>query len=195
MPMKSPSLLSSSMMRAALVSALFVLTAACGRTEIGQRCDSDSQCPEGGQCVSQICVTDELPDVDEPDTDTDADVGPELCESDLECGSGECSTRGESCAQDMCDLELGHCVETECPVSCEEGELQLGCRCVAEVCESDAQCDGLICDAGTCRGCEVDSECGDTQLCQAGECVAGPECQIDNDCRPSEVCVEESCVE
>ena len=189
----------SSMTRAALIAALCVMAAACGRTEIGQRCESDDQCPEGGQCVGQICVSEDLPDADLPDADVPdgdvSDVDPILCEDDLDCGSGQCESAGDACVQSICDTELGECVPQECPVTCEDGRVQLGCRCVAEVCESDAQCDGLVCDEGQCRGCEVDSECSGTQICQAGECVAGPECEDDSQCRPSELCVEQSCVE
>ncbi|RAL23781.1 hypothetical protein DL240_06405 [Lujinxingia litoralis] len=184
----------SSLLRTLVVGAFCVMAASCGRTAIGQHCQTDDQCPEGGQCVGSICVGDDIPDAD----GDDADVTPIACESDLDCGSGVCeadSADSDTCERAVCDLEVGVCVNIACELSCDEGSVQLGCRCVPEVCESDAQCDGLICDEGQCRGCLLNDECGTNELCQAGECVAGPECNEDLDCRPSEICVEESCVE
>ncbi len=181
-----------------LVVMLFVAVG-CGRTELFTACATDADCPEG-ECVGGVCaITGEEPDIsisDVPEEDTDIDGGDPECVSDLDCGDGQCGLGADGgCTEAVC--EAGVCVEQSCDPQCGDGQEEIGCQCFPTECDVDADCDGRICDDGTCRGCLADDECPGTDICGAdGFCEDGPDCNVDDDCMPYEMCTaQQTCVD
>ncbi len=139
--------------------------------ELGQICDADffvRAVSEHGndlnvgtrvRCVPPDANDDGVPDVVE-------DVS--ACDEDADCPAG------------------GRCISGECRYApacsadgdCESGEACSDGRCVAtggDSCESDAACDGLVCQSGTCTPCGAGgASCGDGLACGPdGRCVPG----------------------
>ncbi len=61
-------------------------------------------------------------------------------------------------------------------------------------CDADPQCgDGQICDAGQCvPGCRGDAQCDDGQICQSFVCTPG--CRNPSDCPTGQICQNLTCV-
>lgn len=72
-----------------------------------------------------------------------------------ECESGEDCDDGNECTEDVCDLPVGTCSNSNLPV-------ETPCDCVAQECRI---CDGL----GACTDCVLDEQC-------ANSCIVGRTC-------------------
>jgi len=158
-----------------------------GVLETGEACD-DSNLEDGDGCDSACLV----------------ELGEE-CESDDGCASGLCDPTDDVCTCDsdndcgdgqVCDdgVDPNRCVG----VSCGNGMIEAGEACDDANLEDDDGCSatcvvepGFECvdEPSDCEatGCETDSDCGDRQICDAGECVT-VECTEDPDCDGSETC-------
>ncbi len=170
-------------MRGLIVAmAVAVALSGCGRTAMEVSCSDDEDCGEDERCASGSCVSDE--------SNMGSGEESDLCESDLDCGDGQCREGDEGCIGDVCDLESGQCLEGACEPDCAEDEEQQGCACVPPQCSSNVDCFVHICDGGSCRPCLSDAECtleGAT-ACRDGMCSAAAECVDDGDCPPSQQC-------
>jgi peptidoglycan-associated lipoprotein len=62
-------------------------------------------------------------------------------------------------------------------------------------CERDDQCpNGQVCQAGTCKACSVDPDCGPGGHCDNGACQKAKKCSKDEDCADDEDCVNGVCL-
>lgn len=183
------------LLRMLMFSALSaMILAGCGRTALESPCEVDDDCPDGMECIDGWCAG----DPDQSDVGFDADGGDELCTSDLDCGDGTCRDGDDGCVGDICNLDTGQCEEGPCEPNCGDGELQMGCQCVSEVCEVNADCGDQVCDGGQCRPCVSSADCSSdgTLVCSGGQCMPGAECLDDDDCRPYEECgPDNTCVQ
>lgn len=181
--------------------AVLLLLSGCGRTALDGQCSIDLDCPGQLICLDGVCQ------VEEPDSDTDGNgdtngdgVGdgetPE-CSDDLDCGDGVCRVGGSSCQLDRCNQQTGRCEVANCDPTCESGFEAVNCRCLPVACELNQDCQGRVCDDGSCRSCDDDLECSDdgSLVCESGLCVEGPECRSDDECRGFQVCTNEVCVD
>lgn len=137
--------------------------------EVGEACDSnlffralsdignDIDAPARVTCVSGDSNADGVPNVVETDCDSNAD-----CPANGVCASGDCVYPTACGDEDDCSAD-----ET-----CVEG------RCVAdggESCDTDAECNGLVCSDGTCEPCNTSgASCSSGRVCGSdGRCVGG----------------------
>lgn len=116
----------------------------------------------------------------------------EGCSDGRVCQDGACvapCTEG-GCAEGLCDLDSGRCVECLDETDCPDGFVCNGFtdRCAAAVigCTSDEECAGLRCDTikGVCVQCVSDGDCGLGALCDllTGSCTVEESCATDGDC-------------
>lgn len=183
-----------------LLFCLLLMSAwGCGRTELMANCAIDEDCATGWVCADQVCSPDRNNGENQSDAEDNqqSDVG---CSSDFDCGDGVCYSDGAGCVSDVCNVATGQCEPgaEACIPDCAAGFEQVGCQCLPVECEESTQCQGRVCESGTCRACFGDGECSSdgSLICEAGVCVDGPDCVEDDDCRPHEMCSrEKTCVD
>lgn len=105
-------------------------------------------------CVPRDANADRVPDV----------LFPPDCASDGECpGDGVC-------IDGTCIIPVGCATAADCAADedCTDGV------CVAQggtACEDEADCDGLVCDNGSCVPCSADADCGGGRCAADGRCI------------------------
>lgn len=136
--------------------------------EVGEACDSnlffralsdrgnDIDAPARVDCIPGDSNGDGVPNV----------VEPVECDSNADCPANGVCLRGDCVYPTACGDD-GDCGADE---TCVED------RCVADggqSCETDAECDGLICDDGTCQPCNASGvSCSSGEVCGSdGRCV------------------------
>jgi hypothetical protein len=122
------------------------------------------------------------------DLGNDLDVGAKVrCSPDADDdGVPDVVENVRGCDEDADCPAGGRCISGECRYApacsnsgdCDAGETCDRGRCVAtggESCDSDRECDGLVCDDGTCRPCnDAGAACGSGLACGPdGRCVPG----------------------
>lgn len=160
--------------------ALAFAASSCGRSTLGDRCSTDSDCGDGFFCADGFCA-DEDPD----------NVSVNNINNENNTNSDECYENDEGiCVFDPpCDGGSDECGPMVCDIGCPPDRVQFGCECEEIVCEDDGDCDaGLLCLDGICDNCKEDDQCPGGQVCSMGTCVDDSECQVDDDCLPSERC-------
>lgn len=185
-------------------------------------CQTDEDCLDEENCVSQVCVNSHNPDPDcETDEDCDDDkvctkgacIDPEpppTCETDEDCGENEsCTEDGtcqpdeppgcqndEDCDQGTCDTETGKCVVDAPP--CEQ---DIDCNddddCTTDFCVNES----CVYEAVTGQGCcLVNEDCSD-KTCMWPECKnhkceyveVEDCCLIDHDCEDGNALTVDTC--
>ncbi len=116
----------------------------------------------------------------------------EGCSDGRVCQDGACVApcNEGGCAEGLCDLDSGRCVECLDETDCPDGFVCNGFtdRCTAAVtgCTTDEECAGLHCDTikGACVQCLSDGDCGLSALCDllTGSCTVEQSCVTDGDC-------------
>jgi hypothetical protein len=162
-------------------------------------CNVDADCPTGGVCQLNKCVTSSCNDQVQEPPETDVDCGGlcapcpdhDKCLTDQDCQSDNCSL-AKICTPASCTDEVQNEGETDVdcggPVCGAEGKLcGTGKTCAkAGDCQSD-NCDTTVahtCKAPTCldgilnQG-ETDTDCGGPNC---GGCANGKKCLGDGDC-------------
>lgn len=185
-------------------------TESCGEADMGnmgELCADDGECTGPTRCCFGVCMTEDI-----------CSIGPDLCESDAECESGQicCGDSSQCVAPADC---YGACtVDADCAADgfegpCCDGECVFTQACAGE-CDGDADCGadypyccppydpatgGTFCaaDAQSCyawRGCGADSECGaDSGLvCCPGEDGADDVCRTASECWGGRSCTVDS---
>ncbi len=114
----------------------------------------DLEIGEVVQCVPRDANGDQVPDV----------LLPPDCVDDADCpGDGVC-------AAGACVIPVGCAIPADCATAedCVDG------ICVAQggdACVDEGDCDGLVCDSGTCAPCTTDAQCGARRCAPDGRCV------------------------
>ena len=154
--------------------------------DIGDEPDPDQKC--GGEVCSetQKCENDRCVDKETPDPDS---CGGTKCLDNQKCVSDACR---DLCGADVCQ-DGEKCVESECKplcgtTVCGEGEACEEGVCIAtcggEICTNEQECDEAT-DKCVPLGCSG-VQCGDNEVCNAGECLCG-----DIKCEENEACSDE----
>jgi Cys-rich repeat protein len=142
----------------------------------------------------------------EVDTGGQACSATQPCTDGLACQDGQCIARctDGGCADGLCDLTSGLCVDCLDSTQCPDGFVcnDFTNRCVQPVqgCTQDSECGGLHCDTlkGSCVQCLEDGHCGLGSVCDliTQTCATKKSCVTDGDCSDtvcdpgSHVCVE-----
>jgi cold shock CspA family protein len=153
------------------------------------------QCPSGEYCVAGTCTKDPC-----------LDSG----------GNNKCTGKGEFCRR-----VDGKCSLPCAGVSCQQGEVCVDGKCIANPCDSVKCAVGEICVAGKCeterctaknpckhgRLCNEEKnrcmddpcagvKCPDSkQICRLGQCVPPNQCIFDADCPGSDLCIKNKCID
>ncbi len=175
---------------AASVAFLYLLLPACYDpkfTDGTQKCGPGGACPSGLVCgPGNFCFhPGALPPVRDLST-----VGDMAAALDMaQCSQATCG--GDT---PICDPDSGQCVPCVLDSHCPGGQICKGKQCVAGCSQSHGCADGggyCDVDAGACRGCKSDTDCGDAESprcdLSTGICAA---CQPANDnCPTDQYCV------
>lgn len=146
-----------------------------------QRCEQESDCPQGLSCVEDVIITD-IDDMGFPDTWLTKVCSPycgidDACSSGFNCVDnwclGACSESPDACGS------FFECVNKICVPKCvSDSDCLAGSVCYEEVChpacdsESDCSLYGMTCANGMCiPACEDDSDCLGDFGCVAGACL------------------------
>ncbi len=125
-------------------------------------CTRTANCPSGGHCRANACVT-----------------LPPACEDSLGCDANQ-----------VCDGSRGLCVECAKAADCTAGQDCVANRCVAGgTCQTSLDCGNKVCDPGSkkCVDCVGDNDCnisGTTTISHCIRNVCKPECLSDKQCTP-----------
>ncbi len=114
----------------------------------------DLEIGEAVQCVPRDADGDRVPDV----------LLPPECANDADCPGGGV------CIDGTCVIPAGCATVADCAA----GEDCVDGICVAEggtSCVDDADCDGLVCEDGTCVPCTSDAQCDGGRCAPDGRCV------------------------
>ncbi len=168
--------------------------AECGKGTCAGQCSLDAaKCLTTADCLTNTCDTTTEPDLCSL-TGTDCSsftcslntcslplcncVNPEYDPTNPICTDPDCEgICGFVCEEDRCVVDTTCAADTECPLTtpyCAKGECQ-ECR-TSEDCEDEACVDGHCGPV-----CEVDTQCGVFEACQANECVYVG-CRTDREC-------------
>ena len=159
------------------IALLALLLAGCSSDEARHPCNHHGDCYRYEMiCEDGWCIPD--------------DGRNRLCETDVECLSGE------KCRNGICTTAPDCTSDADCPADHFCHMLSGECRPSQVFCDSDEDCPpGNRCDFSTnvCvpSGCTQDSDCPDGQVCNpvTGTCGAdGPECTSDADCMAGQRC-------
>ena len=201
--------------RLALVLALGVVLAACSfDTRSGAlRCESQADCSDGRQCVSEWCVdpnaVGDASSLDAPASDANvvgdagdlsdaSDLGDAVVATDAAvadagapCGNGTCEA-GETAAACPADCSVcTACTGGSCDEDCGGAGVDCAPTCDGAGCDCNYDCTevnrcGAICTAGVT--CNID--CTNANRCNRTQCTGGAACLIDctntNRCRFNE---------
>lgn len=140
-----------------------------------------AEVPVGEPCNANLffrALSDEGNDLDAPSrvtcvpSDSNGDGVPNVV--DAECNSNDDCPANGVCVGGDCVYPTACGVDGDCAAdeSCLDG------RCVADggqSCDADDDCDGLVCDDGTCQPCDAaGASCASGQVCLSdGRCVGG----------------------
>lgn len=177
--------LKCSLLALSALASLFMTACNAGGSGRGESCRARNDCSDGLRCINNVCTQN---DFDVSTTAQSCDLIE--CTGDADCCEeppASCPRLQEDCRDfgDMfaCDEFDRICV---CRQGCEEN------RCVSR-CNSDADCFGFSCVAGSCVECMTDDDCFGEQTCSGGSCVSG--CTADADCPYFNTCMAGECVE
>lgn len=148
------------------------------------RCQDDSSCDLGSECLAGDCVEVEG-----------------FCQQNRDCSSGQvCSGVSYRCVEEdtprVC-VDVGECLANE---MCLEGRCQpTSEECSGEMCLEEPQCERdrdcpspQVCRVGRCEPeCVESADCESPLICEADQCV--PECVEDRDCMSGEYCLKGEC--
>jgi MYXO-CTERM domain-containing protein len=145
-------------------------TIGLGEVEVNEACDANvffralsDQGNDLDVATRVVCIPGDENGDGVPNVVDDAE-----CDSNADCPANGVCLNGDCIYPTACDAD-GDCAADE---TCTDG------RCVAdggESCETETDCDGLVCRNGTCEPCDTSGvSCPSSQVCGSdGRCVGG----------------------
>jgi Carbohydrate family 9 binding domain-like len=125
------------------------------------QCTKSAECPAGGHCLGNTCVTMRT-----------------ACTDSLDCAAGT----------EVCDTTRGLCVQCAKDADCTTGQSCVSNQCVAvAACQTSLDCGNKVCDSGSkkCVDCAGDNDCNAPGATSVQHCIANvckPECTSDKQC-------------
>ena len=170
----------------------------CLHLPIGATCTDGDACTQGDGCTKGKCLgtaTVTCQDGNPCTTDAcDKAKGCVFVANTQPCSDGDVCTLGDVCQGGQCaSLGKNPCSDGEpCTVdSCDPGSglcsHKAGATCARTACLGVGDCEaGHVCDTGkaSCVSCLHASDCGSSQACQGGLCIAGTACASFVPCKP-----------